>query len=84
MLTKVVAWVATSVSSSQRLNAKVFLSRDQFDTMVDTAKNDPLVSSTVGLRREVSASGMMRWWNRLLSVSGGVRCSQSYFVTSRR
>lgn len=60
---KVVAWIATSVSWSTKINAKVFVSRDQFDAMVDCANNDLLVKGTTfaGLRRKVSASGIT-WW----------------------
>lgn len=52
---KVISWIATAVSWSSRLNAKVFISRDQFDTMVETAMNDPIMLEDIhtGLRRKV-------------------------------
>ena len=42
------------MSWSSRINSKIFSSKDQFDTMVNTALNDPLVNATSGgLRRKV-------------------------------
>jgi hypothetical protein len=53
-LNEVISWIATSVSWSPRFNAKVFISRDQFDTMVDTLSEDPLLNKThQGIRRKV-------------------------------
>lgn len=77
---KVISWIATSVSWSSHINSKVFLIRDEFDAMVETAAADPLLARTrvVGLRRKVS-SDIPR--PIIAHRSGRVRCSKSFFLT---
>jgi len=51
---KVISWIATSVSWSARIGAKAFLARDQFDAMIDTVSEDPLINRAyTGIRRKV-------------------------------
>ncbi|KAI0261575.1 hypothetical protein BGY98DRAFT_1104417, partial [Russula aff. rugulosa BPL654] len=52
---EVISWIATSISWSSHINSKVFLIRDEFDAMVETAAADPLLARTrvVGLRRKM-------------------------------
>lgn len=51
---KAISWVATLVSWAPALNSKVFISRDEFDSMIDVLKTDVLVNvSKQGVRRKV-------------------------------
>jgi hypothetical protein len=53
---EVISWIATSVSWSSTLGSKGFLSWDEFDTMIKTAYEDPIVlRSASGVRRKVGS-----------------------------
>ncbi len=51
---KVISWIATLVSWAPRLNSKVFISRDQFNSMISTVATDPFINKvSPGVRRKV-------------------------------
>jgi len=41
---EVIAWIASCVSWAPRLKSKVFISHDQFDTMLQAISDDPLIA----------------------------------------
>ena len=52
---KVISWLASSVSWAPRLNSKVFISRDQYDSMIDAVTYDPTIKMHSGMQKKVVA-----------------------------